>query len=153
MLKEKCVDVWDYATDRNAICILTNDYIIKSIDDSDRNIMGAGIAREALNRNPGLDETCADCIMKDKLELGHDSRTKATLLRFPTKIEPWYDSSLGVIENSLKKLVNYMNENPGKEILLPRPGCGCGGLDWEREVKPLCEKYLDKFDNVIITNK
>ena len=153
MLKEMCMDVWKYATEKNAICILTNDYVIESIDDSARNIMGAGIAREALDRNPGLDEVCADCIIKNGLELGCDFETKAIMLRFTTKREPWYDSSLDVIENSLKKLVDYMNTNPDKEVLLPRPGCGCGGLDWESEVKPLCEKYLDKFDNVIITSK
>ena len=29
------------------------------------------------------------------------------------------------------------------DIVLPRPGCGAGELDWETQVKPLCAEYGD----------
>lgn len=148
MLQEINQNVWDIADNKSIICILTNNSIV-----NDRNIMGAGIAREALDRNPNLDKHCADCINHNDYVLGIDKQSNAILFRFPTKNDVWYNSSLSVIEDSLRELVYTARLNKNYKIYLPRPGCGCGGLDWESQVKPLCEKYLNNSKNIFIVSK
>ncbi len=149
MLNEINKNVWDIADDKSIICILTNN----TITSNGRNVMGAGIAKEALDRNPNLDIQCANCIKNNNYILGIDKITGATLFRFPTKNDVWFDSRLDVIENSLKELKYVAMLNKNYKIYLPRPGCGCGGLDWEIQVKSLCEKYLDKLNNIYIVSK
>ena len=53
----------------------------------------------------------------------------------------------GVIE----ELVILSDENGYNKVLLPRPGCGHGGLNWERDVKPLLQERLD--DRFIVVNR
>ena len=147
MLKEIKGNVWDIAKRNDAICILTNNTVING-----RNVMGAGIAKEALDRNSGLDKYHALCIEKGCYILGQDERTGAEMLRFPTKDGVWNNSSVDVITQSLYRLKEYCICNSDKIVYLPRPGCGCGGLDWETEVKPLCENILENVENVVITS-
>lgn len=46
------------------------------------------------------------------------------------------------IDAGLKKFVDSYQEKGINSISFPRLGCGNGGLNWEKEVKPLMEKYL-----------
>lgn len=52
-------------------------------------------------------------------------------------------ADLQVIKNSLDQLNTIYNWDKPKAIILPRPDCGVGGLNWESQVKPLCEEYGD----------
>lgn len=146
MLNEIKCNVWDKLDENSAVCILTNDMIRNG-----ENIMGGGIAREAADRNPGLKRICAEAIIQHKFSMGFDRISGAELLRFSTKDVVWQPSKLNMIEQCLVKLSDYCKTNPNKAIYLPRPGCGLGGLDWETEVKPLCEKYLSDLNNLYIT--
>lgn len=145
MIKEIKCNVWSKLNSNTAVCILTNETIYK-----DENVMGGGIAKEAACRNFNLKSICAKAIRENNFSLGRDV-SGAEMLRFSTKDNVWENSKLHVIENSLNLLRNYCNVYPNKLVYLPRPGCGLGGLDWETQVKPLCEKYLDDLDNVFIT--
>lgn len=58
-------------------------------------------------------------------------------------------STLELVEESLKQLVEYIDSFENVNVLLPRPGCSNGGLDWYKDVKPLCEKYLDNRFTII----
>ena len=146
MIREIKCNIWDKLNENSAVCILTNETIYNN-----KNVMGGGIAKEAALRNPNLKFKCAECIVNDKFSLGIDKVSGAEMLRFSTKDNVWEDSKLNIIEMSLIKLRHYCNLNPNKTIYLPRPGCGLGGLDWETQVKPLCEKYLNNLDNLFIT--
>ena len=92
-------------------------------------------------------------IVNGKNVMGAGIATGAVLFRFPTKNDVWYNSNLNVIENSLRELIYTARLNKNYKIYLPRPGCGCGGLDWESQVKPLCEKYLNDSKNIFIVSK
>lgn len=142
-------DIWGLLDSNSAICILTNNTVLAN----GKNIMGAGIAKEARDRNINLEFLCGKSIKDDTFSLGLDYTTNAEMLRFPTKNDVWRDSDLNVIADSLNKLKNYCINNPTKKVYLPRPGCGCGGLDWEEDVKPLCEIYLKNLNNVCIVSK
>ncbi len=72
------------------------------------------------------------------------------IFSLPTKNEYWLPSPIVLIERSLKELVSLVDHTyKAQNIVLPRPGCGLGGLDWETAVKPLCEKYLDDRFTVV----
>jgi len=147
-MKEIQGNVWDLLDDTSAVCILTNNVVLKN----GKNIMGAGIAKEAVMRNPGLELTCGACILKNNYILGIDSVSKALMIRFPTKDKVWESSDLSIIADSLIHLSAIARLYPDKQIYLPRPGCGCGRLDWEEDVKPLCEIYLKNLNNVYIVS-
>ena len=147
MLNEIKGNVWDLLDENSAVCILSNN----TINEKQRASMGGGIAHEALVRNPDLDYYHALCIMRHEYYLGTDQPSGAMMVRFPTKYNVFdYKSSMTVIQNSLETLVQIMKQYPEVKFYLPRPGCGIGGLDWENQVKPLCEKYLDGLENIFI---
>lgn len=145
MINEIKGNVWNLIDRNSAVCILTNETIYH-----DENVMGGGIAKEAAVRNFNLKTICAKAIREDSFSLGNDI-SGAEMLRFSTKDNVWENSKLHIIELSLIKLRHYCNLYPNKKVYLPRPGCGLGGLDWETQVKPLCEKYLDNLSNIFIT--
>lgn len=158
MIKEICANVWGLLDSNSAVCILTNNtvckyYVPEIMQTVVKNIMGGGIAKEAKDRNPGLECICAQSILDNTYSLGTDKISGAEMLRFPTKNEVQYNSALEIVSDSLYRLRDYAINNPEKKIYLPRPGCGLGGLDWETEVKPLCEKYLSNLENITIVSK
>ena len=157
MLKELKENVWDIADSNSIICILTNNGVINLNEAYDEpywyNHMGGGIAGEANRRNLELANKCGQAIKENKYDLGLDKLTLARLIRFPTMQDIGYQASLKLIEQSLKVLAHIIAENKDKLIYLPRPGCGIGGLDWNKQVKPLCEKYLGNYDNVYVIYK
>ena len=128
---EQAGDIW--TTDADARCVTTNGILRRD----GALIMGKGIALEAAKRFPGIDRI-----------LGEKVRTQGNVpyyvpehqvFSFPTK-QHWRDkSSLPLISRAhhLVELVNLLCMN---KVILPRPGCGSGGLQWE-EVKPAIEKY------------
>lgn len=52
-------------------------------------------------------------------------------------------ASKALIQESCVQLKEQADALDLSSVVLPRPGCGAGGLDWEREVRPLCQAYLD----------
>ena len=102
----------------------------KTLNSKGELVMGAGLAKEAKTRYPGVEKVFAKYpayITLDK-----------TLINFPTKEDWRQPSSLATIEESLKQLI----ETPHKEVALPLVGCGLGGLRKE-DVIVLLDKYLD----------
>ena len=131
-MKEIIGNVWDYAGKNTVVCILTNGTVMKN----GLNPMGGGIAAEALERNPGLDQVCGDAIKNNNVFLGIDKKSKSHLFRFETKKQVWLASDIATINDSLNKLIELALHFPDKTILLPRPGCGYCGLDFDNNGKP-----------------
>ncbi|MBZ0289877.1 MAG: macro domain-containing protein [Anaerolineae bacterium] len=65
------------------------------------------------------------------------------ILNFPTK-QHWRDPSrLEYIEAGLQKFAAVYAEKDLISVSFPLLGSGLGGLDWEMQVRPLMEHYLD----------
>lgn len=58
-------------------------------------------------------------------------------------------ASLSAIEHCLVDLLAFCSHY-GYVLYMPRIGCGLGGLDWDKEVKPLIESISYSFPNVQI---
>ena len=104
-------------------------------------VMGKGVAKQAVEQIPGVDKEMGRalllhgnfpyvCAMKHK-----DGRM---VMSFPTK-NHWRDKALPhLIARSSRDLHSIALLNPQRAYILPRPGCGNGGLEWD-DVRPLVE--------------
>jgi len=133
-------NIWDYHDKGYWICIPING----NVKSNGKAVMGRGIALEAKQRFPRLPYELGQEILKIGNVLHHWG--KEGLLFLPTKNNWWEASSLDLIEKSCQELRRFFDEvitDYPIPICLPRLGCGNGRLDWETEVKPLFERYLD----------
>jgi predicted membrane-bound spermidine synthase len=51
---------------------------------------------------------------------------------------------LELIKKSAEQLKFFADGFEDCIIVLPRPGCNSGGRNWEAEIYPILEKYLDE---------
>lgn len=114
-------------------------------------VMGRGVAKQAADKFPNL-----------PFKLGEALRTGGNkvhifdylhIITLPVKYHWKAQADLDLIEKSLQQLVAWANIPPRKhgKFYMVRPGCDNGKRDWETEVKPLCEKYLD--DRFVIVER
>jgi len=128
-------NLWTYPADFK---IVTTNGIIKK---DGKLVMGAGIALEAKKRYKGIDKWLGRLVKNH----GNHVFLYYNILSFPTK-HNWKDKSdLKLIEQSCQEVLTLVNSFIDKEktIVLSPVGCGHGGLNFETQVKPLLEKYLD----------
>lgn len=138
--------------DADAICVTTNG-VVKANGEL---VMGAGVAKQFAIRFPKLPYafgqlnicggnhvyrvpeyspgTSADLKMKE-------SKTPY-ICSFPTK-HHWKDASdLKLIKRSAEELKGWADTMGWTKVVLTRPGCGLGGLQWS-QVKAVLEPILD----------
>ena len=142
----------------DAICITTNgNYSTKGVA-----IMGGGCAGEAARRWPempirlgkmlksfmnnipfviGVVDENATALPLTK-ELIDSRQFKCLVFSFPTINDLIDGSNLELIKRSSALMMEYADQYKLKQIILPRPGVGIGGLKWAT-VKPEIEKILD----------
>lgn len=126
-------DIWGpFGNEGDAVlrCVTTNG-IVKRNGEL---VMGAGIAKQAANRYPALPRLLGQGVRKHGNvpllveEIG--------IISFPTK-HNWKNKSVPSLilksAERIAKLADYYDH-----ILMTRPGCGLGGLNWE-EVKAMLE--------------
>jgi hypothetical protein len=142
-LREASGNIWDMNGD--ALCITTNGYIKKD----GTNVMGRGIAKEATKRYPGVEKVYGEQLTHYGLKVSTlviDYVRGQRIVAFPVKHNWFEKADVALIAKSAKQLMEYADRNDLYNILLPRPGCGNGGLDWFT-VKNIIEPILD--DRVI----
>ncbi|UPV77787.1 macro domain-containing protein [Bacillus rugosus] len=108
-------------------------------------VMGKGIAKRFKQIYPEMFEQYQYFCETKNLDIGKLWIYKSNhkwILNFPTKKHWRSPSKIEYIEEGLKKFVETYEEKGINSISFPLLGCGNGGLDWEKEVKPLMEKYL-----------
>lgn len=122
----------------DAVCVTTNGIVCRT-----GAVMGAGIAKEA-NMRYNLSASLG----KKLKETGNHVYDMGVfdnkhVITFPTKND-WRDpSDIALIKQSCIELITLADANNWKEILLPPVGCGCGGLNFEKDVKPVIGAILD----------
>jgi hypothetical protein len=144
-MKEIRGNIFD-VKDADAICVTTNG-VVKHNGEL---VMGAGIAKVFRDKFPGLAVTLGRfvkqygnvvCFVSDydnKLDTGDYN-----VISFPTKHD-WKDKSIiQLIQVSARGLVETADLYDLEKVILTRPGCGLGGLNWETQVKPAIKDILD----------
>lgn len=127
-------NLWEYFGTA-IVAVTTNGLVAKS----GKAVLGNGCAREAGERIPGLAARLGTLLTERG---NHVQDLGDGIVNFPVEHSPYENPDLKLIERSTKELVALADEKSWKMVVVPRPGCGGGGLSW-KEVKPLLEKYLD----------
>lgn len=136
-------DLWTYPAEWR--CITTNGVV----KDNGTLVMGGGCALEAKQKYPGIDEKLGNMVKV----YGNKPYTVEMykIITMPTKNHWKDDSDIDLIVYSAIKIAEFVKLNYIKSIVIPRPGCGLGGLKWEY-VKTKLEPIFDTDAFIIISN-
>lgn len=111
-------------------------------------VMGKGIAKDFKAIYPEMFRNYQKLCEAKKLEIGKLWLYKSPnkwVLNFPTKTTWRQPSRVEYVESGLKAFVKGYAQQGITSIAFPPLGCGNGELDWEKQIRPLMEKYLNKL--------
>lgn len=130
--------------------ITTNGYV----KTNGNAVMGAGCALEAANKYKDLPKLLGARIRRDGNHVHHfhvkdKENIVYTLFTFPVKHEWHQIADLTLIERSAIEIMGLSRTlGYNGSIVIPRPGCGNGGLVW-KDVKSVISPILDNRFKVI----
>jgi hypothetical protein len=150
----KIKDIWSYIGCVDAICVTTNGYVTSKGES----VMGRGIALSTATRykNINIKKILGKSLIKNgnHVSILHDDNGTKIIsfpvkrgffdfskdndfpgvvrnLKYGTTIPGWaLKAEVSLIKRSAQELMNIVNENKFKKVLLTQPGCNNGGLNW-----------------------
>lgn len=134
-MREIFGDLWKEHVDGSVIVITTNGVVTRL----GKSVMLRGCARQAAIRYPEILKTHGTLLLNHG---NHVFDLGSRIVSFPVEEEPYQNPDIRLIEQSCKELVGLVNDKDWQKIVVPRPGCGGGGLSWA-DVEPVLEKYFD----------
>jgi len=133
-MQERTADIWSYLG-QAVIVITTNG----SLTRDGRAIPGRGVARQAAERFPGLFQELGMLLQSGGF---HVHEIRLGLVSFPVEETPFSLPDPHIIRRSADELRQLADQRGWNTVVVPRPGCGGGGMRWE-DVRPVLEKYFD----------
>ena len=147
-MKEVTGNLWTYPAD---VRVITTNGTVKKNGEC---VMGRGCALEAKKRYAGIALTLGALLASRgnvPMCLRSDHKD-APLWSFPVKHQWYQRADINLIEQSAILLCDALDHHypndEGHVIVLPRPGCGNGGLNWN-DVRKVLEPILDDRFHVI----
>lgn len=148
---DRGIDLWSISAD--AVVITTNG----DVNSSGRAVMGRGCAREATLRIEDIEVKLADALRVGGNRVHWFAQVRDViddrrfdLITFPVK-HRWHEhADLELIERSTRELVRIVDRSGYQTVVLPRPGCGNGKLQW-KAVRSFIEDLLD--DRFVVVHK
>ena len=140
-IQELSGNLWEYHNQGYVVAITTNGKVARS----GKSVMARGTAKQAAERFPDLPVQLGEKIVgggNHVYELAH------RLVSFPVEHTPWEVPDLQLIEQSSRELRKLADQRGWDKVIVPRPGCGGGGLSWG-DVRPLLAPYFDERFRVI----
>lgn len=134
-MREISGDIWDFVG-RATICVTTNGSLTKD----GRAVLGRGCARQAGEHFPDL-ATRLGCLLQQ--HGNHVHLLGNGLVSFPVEETAWSLPDLRIIQRSACELRELAESEQWSRVVVPRPGCGFGGLDWST-VRPQLEPFFDE---------
>jgi hypothetical protein len=138
-------DLWKYPADAR---VITTNGFVKVNGEA---VMGRGCALEAKEMWPFLPSLIGQHIKYSGNTVGYWKIGEVKLFTFPVKHNWWEVAQIDLIEKScieLVELIEIIDDFEDNVIVMPRPGCGNGKMNYW-VVKPILEKYLDNRFHVI----
>ena len=134
-------DLWQ-EHDRGAVVAITTGGLV---DKNGVCAMPRGCARQARDRFEHLAWTLGQQILAHG---NHVFDLGRRIVSFPVEESPYQVPDIRLIERSARELVELANYKGWQRVIVPRPGCGGGGLSWQ-DIKPKLEAIFDKRFSVI----
>ncbi len=129
-------DIWEYADGGAVVVITTNG----SLTRDGRAVLGRGVAKQAALRYPDIAATLGPLIAEQGsrvFDLGNG------IVSFPVEETAWSQPDLRIIARSAEELRHLTDCSGWQRVVVPRPGCGGGGLAW-KDVLPLLAPWFDE---------
>lgn len=145
----------------SVLCITTNGCV-----NNDKLVMGAGVAKTVLKYVPDLPALLGEhvaefgntpCFLPEKRILSWP--TKPGLHTAAGRSHPGWQCQTRVKSEACESAVSHLTASSGHSVkrivaektiprlILPRPGCGLGGLDWDGRVGPwMRREFNDTFE-------
>jgi hypothetical protein len=137
-MRENNTDIWSYLG-QAVIVITTNG----SLTRDGRALPGRGTARQASEKFPEMRVRLGEKLAQHG---NHVHEIIPGLVSFPVEETPWSQPDKRLIRRSAEELRALVDQHGWPVVIVPRPGCGGGGLCWD-EIKPL---LIDLFDERFI---
>jgi hypothetical protein len=136
-MQEVYGDIWDYLG--KAIIVITTS---GSLTRDGRAVLGRGCARQAAERFPDLALQLGALVLEQG---NHVHNLGNGLASFPVEESAWSLPDLGLIARSARELRELADRERWETIVVPRPGCGGGGLSWGEVRSLLISQFDDRF--------
>ena len=134
-MREAHADLWELYASGAVVAVTTNGLVGRD----GRAHVGRGCAREALRRFPWFGARLGALITARGNHVFHVGER---VVSFPVEHHPLENPDLKLIERSARELAVLADAERWPCVVLPRPGCGGGGLTWG-EARPLLVPHLD----------
>lgn len=145
-------NLWEYEADAR---VITTNGFVKNNGEA---VMGRGCALEAAKKYPSLSKDLGVRIKHSGNRVFGFKYDKDIIFTFPVK-HNWYEKAdIDLIARSALQLIDEIVHSPvnvnhfdmyiKSHIVIPRPGCGNGGLEWY-QVQPMLEEIWDDRFHVI----
>jgi hypothetical protein len=129
-------DIWEHAVRGDIIVITTNG----SLTRDGRAVFGRGVAKQAVLRFPGIADTLGRLLAEQG---SHVFDLGCGIVSFPVEETAWSQPDLRIIARSAEELRLLADRSGWRLVVVPRPGCGGGGLAW-KDVQPLLAPWFDE---------
>lgn len=141
-MQEITGNIWDYHGSA-IIAITTNGAVSRKTGRAD---MGRGVGAQAARIFPELAHHLGMLVLNQGNHVHYLEEYQ--LISFPVEHSPLENPDIMLIERSAQELVALADQRSWATIIVPRPGCGGGGLPWG-DVRPILEKYFDDRFHII----
>jgi len=129
-------DIWEHAG-RGAVIVITSN---GSLTRDGRAVLGRGVARQAALRFPGIAGKLGRLLQEQG---SHVFDLGGGIVSFPVEETAWSQPDLRIIARSAEELRRLADRSGWQRIVVPRPGCGGGGMAW-KDVQPLLAPWFDE---------
>ncbi len=134
-MREAHADIWERHAAGAVVAVTTNGLV----GPDGLAVLGRGTARQASERFPWFAARLGEALASRG---NHVALLGERLVSFPVEHTPHELPDLDLIARSARELVKLCDAQGFADVVLPRPGCGGGGLGWS-EVSPLLAPALD----------
>ena len=133
-MNESSGDIWQYLG-KGVIAVTTS----ASLTRKGKAVMLRGVASQAAARFPDFPLILGRLLQERG---NHVHPLGEGVVSFPVEESAWENPDLRLISRSAGELRELADREGWDLVVVPRPGCGGGGLNW-REVRPLLEEHFD----------
>jgi hypothetical protein len=137
-MREAEIDLW-MLHGQGAVVAVTTSGLVGS---DGRARLGKGCARQAGQRFPWFAERLGSLVTSQG---NHVGLVGERIVAFPVEHHPLENPDLGLIARSARELVALADAAGYAEVVLARPGCGGGGLEWPEVSRVLAPILDDRF--------